>query len=136
MHLEDHRIERLPGSQGFWESEWSPDGRYIVARTLDSQALMLFEFNTRKWTELARRHVGLLQWSANGQSVYYYRITEPALMRVRLSDHSVQEIVSLKDIKNTGWAGGLWTGVTPDNAPILLRDTGTQEIYALDWQEP
>ena len=138
MHLENHRVERLPGSEGFWESEWSPDGRYVVARTLDSQALMLFDFKARQWTELVRRHIGfLLQWSADGQEVYFYRIgNEPAVMRVRIDDHSVDEVVGLKNIKNTGWAGGLWTGITPDNSPLLLRDTGTQEIYALDWQDP
>jgi hypothetical protein len=29
-----------------------------------------------------------------------------------------------------------WFGLTPDDSPLVLRDTGTQEIYALDWQEP
>ena len=24
----------------------------------------------------------------------------------------------------------------PDDSPLLLRDTGAQEIYALDWQAP
>jgi hypothetical protein len=26
--------------------------------------------------------------------------------------------------------------LAPDDSPLLLRDTGTQEIYALDWQVP
>jgi hypothetical protein len=26
--------------------------------------------------------------------------------------------------------------MAPDDSPLLLRDTGTQEIYALDWQAP
>jgi hypothetical protein len=26
--------------------------------------------------------------------------------------------------------------MAPDDSPLLLRDTGTQEIYALDWQVP
>jgi hypothetical protein len=29
---------------------------------------------------------------------------------------------------------GYWLGMAPDDSPLLLRDTGTQEIYALDWQ--
>ncbi len=55
-------------------------------------------------------------------------------MRVSVKDRSVEEVVGLKNMKNTGWAGGLWFGVTPDDAPLLLRDTGAPEIYALDWQ--
>jgi dipeptidyl aminopeptidase/acylaminoacyl peptidase len=137
MHLENNKVERLPHSEGLWESEWSPDGRYIVARTLDSHALMLFDMKTRKWAELVKSDIGWLQWSADGQEVYFHRLgKESALMRVRVSDRSVEEVVDLKSIKNTGLAGGLWIGVTPDNSPLFLRDTGTQEVYALDWQEP
>ena len=28
------------------------------------------------------------------------------------------------------------TPATPDGSPLLLRDTGTEEIYALDWKAP
>ncbi len=137
VHLENHRVERLPHSEGLWESEWSPQGQYIVARTSDSHALMLFDLKTRNWAELVKSDIGWLQWSADGQEVYFYRIAnQPALMRVRVSDRSVEEVVGLKSTDNTRWTGGPWIGVTPDNSPLLLRDTGTQEVYALDWQEP
>jgi len=26
--------------------------------------------------------------------------------------------------------------MAPDDSPLLLRDTGTQEIYTLDWEAP
>jgi hypothetical protein len=29
-----------------------------------------------------------------------------------------------------------WFGVAPDDSPIMLRDAGTQDVYALDWEEP
>ena len=57
-------------------------------------------------------------------------------MRVRITDHQVEEVVSLKDIKSTGYSGGFWVGFTPENEPLYLRDTGTEEIYALDWTAP
>ena len=57
-------------------------------------------------------------------------------MRVSLRDRSLVEIASLKDFKRGGTSGGFWFGLTPDNSPLLLRDVGTQEIYALDWQAP
>jgi hypothetical protein len=31
---------------------------------------------------------------------------------------------------------GNWTGLAPDDSPLALRDIGTQEIYALDWEAP
>ena len=29
-----------------------------------------------------------------------------------------------------------WMGLTPDGSPLLMRDTGTQEVYTLDFEEP
>jgi hypothetical protein len=29
-----------------------------------------------------------------------------------------------------------WVGLAPDDSPLLLRDTGSQDIYALDWESP
>jgi len=36
----------------------------------------------------------------------------------------------LKDFRYTGtW--GLWLGLDPTDAPLMLRDVGTSDIYAL-----
>jgi hypothetical protein len=39
-------------------------------------------------------------------------------------------IVDLNDVPTTG-TYGLWLGLDPTDAPLLLRDTGTSDIYAL-----
>ncbi len=76
-----------------------------------------------------------MNWSADGRSVFYVRRgTQPALLRVAIANRKVQEIVSLKDLRQTGFRGAIWTGLTPDDSPMFLRDIGTQEIYALDLQ--
>ena len=61
---------------------------------------------------------------------------EADLFIVRVTDHRLEEVVSLKDFRTTGWAGATWTGPALDDSPLMLRDSGTQEIYALDWQAP
>jgi len=45
----------------------------------------------------------------------------------------VEEVASLKGIRQTGRLAGLDFGLTPDGDPLVLRDVGTQEIYSLDW---
>jgi hypothetical protein len=33
------------------------------------------------------------------------------------------------------WADlGPWTGLAPDDSPLLLRDISSQEIYAIEWK--
>ena len=42
----------------------------------------------------------------------------------------VERIADLKGLKSTGTWGG-WFGLDPNDTPLLLRDAGTVEIYAL-----
>jgi len=126
----------LPGSDGFWGARLSPNGRYIVARVL-GPGLVLFDFTTQTWVQLVKGAAGFLNWSKDGQYVYYMlRGSEAAIWRVRVSDHGVEQVASLKDVRQTGWRPGVWTGLAPDDSPLVLRDIGTQEIYALDWHAP
>jgi Tol biopolymer transport system component len=53
LNLKTHQVTSLPGSEGLFSPRWSPDGRYIDASTSDAQKLMLFDFRTQKWRELA-----------------------------------------------------------------------------------
>jgi len=59
VDLASHRISTLPGSQGlFFSPRWSPDGRYILATSIGSDLLMLFDFQMQKWTELVKGVLG------------------------------------------------------------------------------
>ncbi len=137
VNLRTRRGVPLPGSEGLLLGEWSPDGRYIVARRSDHQALMLFDWRTHTWEELAKGELNWADWSRDGRYVYFERHgTQHAILRVGIDDHKVEEVVSLQNVKRTGLNGGFWFGLAPDDSPLVLRDTGTQEIYALDWHSP
>jgi Tol biopolymer transport system component len=138
VDLKTRRVKKLPGSDGLWVPRWSPDGSHVVARSADSQSLMLFDFATQKWSELARDvYVVPMNWSADGRSVYYMRRgAQPAVFRIAISDRKVEQIVSVKDFRQTGFRGAVWSGLTPDDSPLFLRDVGIEEIYALDLHAP
>jgi Tol biopolymer transport system component/predicted Ser/Thr protein kinase len=116
----------------------SPNAHYLVGASLDGQHLMLFDFATRNWSELASANIGFTQWSGDGKSVYFDTgsSTDPAIYRVRLADHKLERVASLKDFRRvvTPWIS--WSGLTPDGSPLLMRDIGTQEVYALDFEAP
>ena len=131
-----HQVSTLPGSRGLFAARWSPDGRYVAALTWDSLGLMLFDFRTQKWSQLAKVRAAFLNWSTDGQYVYFLRwLDNPAVLRIRITDRKLEQIVDLKNVPIAGNLGP-WIGLTPDDYPLLLKDTGTQDIYALDWEEP
>jgi eukaryotic-like serine/threonine-protein kinase len=127
----------LDSSEMLW-STVSRDGRYVAATSLDGQKLMLFDLTTRKWSELASGNIGFTQWSADGKYVYFDTgsSADPAVNRVRVADHKLERVASLKDFRRvvTPWIS--WSGLSPDGSPLLMRDIGSQEVYALDFEAP
>ncbi|MDQ6759203.1 MAG: hypothetical protein M3Z32_04960, partial [Acidobacteriota bacterium] len=122
-----------PGSEGMFLARWSPDGRFLAARREDHSALMLFDVQAQRWTELAKGPLNWSLWSRDSRSVYFMRENPAALMRVRLSDRAVDEVVDLTKFNSAGIG---FFSLTPDDAPLMLHNTGTEEIYALDWKPP
>jgi Tol biopolymer transport system component len=133
VNLATHKMTRLPGSAWLLIPTYSPDGRYIAVRHSDHHVIKLFDFRTQQWKELVRRELNWFNWSRDGRYVYFEQHgAEHAVMRVGLDSGKVEKVVSLQNLKRAG--ASFWFGLAPDDSPIVLRDTGTQEIYALDWK--
>jgi len=134
LDLRTHQDSPVPGSEGLFSPRWSPDGKFAAALPLDGSSLRLYDFATRKWTELAKLPINYPSWSRDSQYVYFDTLaTESAFYRVQISDRRLEKLVSLQNVRRGGTYQ--WTGLAPDGSPLLVRDVGTEEIYALDWEE-
>jgi Tol biopolymer transport system component len=137
MDLRSRQVSTLPGSEGLFSPRWSPDGRHIAAAQAGSNTLWLFDFSSRRWRQQGQVTAAFPNWSPDS-SYLIFRSTErpPILYRLRIADGSLEQITSLQGIRRTGVIGWTWVGLTPDGSPLILRDTGTEEIYALDVDLP
>jgi len=126
--LRTHKLSDLPGSRGLWTSRWSPDGRYVSALTIEGQKLMLFDFSTNEWRPTSAAHVNNPNWTNDSRFIYYDTVNERTLQRVRISDGRVEQLADLRDYPSVAaW----WSGLSPKNEPLLLRNLGSTEIYSL-----
>jgi Tol biopolymer transport system component len=136
LDLETRAASVLPGSDGLYCPRWSPDGRYIAAMTQDSQRQMLFDVATREWRELAKIPGGYGSWSRDGRYVYFVSLVpgkgEAGVWRVRVSDRKAERVVGLESLRRAT----AWFGLALDDSPLVVRDVGTRDIYALEWQTP
>jgi len=133
VHVFDLRtgaISDLPNSSGLWTARWSPDGRYISALTIEGQRLTLFNVQNKKWVATEAVNVNNPNWSTNSKEIYYDTVpSDRTLRRLRLGDGKVEQ---LADLHNFATAGPWWSGLAPDNSPILLRKVDSTEVYSLD----
>lgn len=116
----------------------SPDGQHIAAATIDGHGLMLFDFGTGQWSELLKADVGWTTWSQDSRYIYFDTgLSENrAFYRVRIADRKLERLADLKGLRRVVLFGISWSGITPDGSPLLLRDTSSQEVYALDFEAP
>ena len=138
VDVQTQKVSLLPQAAQLFSPRWSPNGKYIAAITTDWQKLVIFDRATQQWADLVSMPIGYPSWSHDGQYVYFdTTLTEdPALYRVRISDRKLERLVSLKGPQRFWGQFGPWMGLAPDDSPLIVRDTSSQEIYALDWQLP
>jgi len=135
LDLASKKLSDLPGSQALYSPRWSPDARYVSAFSADSKNLMLFDFQTQQWTTLASGSLSWLNWSHDSQFVYVLDFRgRNSVVRIRIADHQQEQVADISGFPATGHYGAA-LALTPEDAPLLLRDTGTQDVYSVDWRQ-
>jgi Tol biopolymer transport system component len=131
LDLSTRQVSTVSGSQGVFSPRWSPDGRFIAGMTA-AGGITVFDFQTRRWSLLQDGEVDYPTWSSDSKFVYFVRSlgAPPGVYRVRISSGRAERVVDLKGFHFTG-AVSLWMGLDPTDTPMLLRDTGSDDIYAL-----
>jgi Tol biopolymer transport system component/DNA-binding winged helix-turn-helix (wHTH) protein len=133
LDVATHRVTSLTGSAGLFSPRWSPDGKSIAALTGDNLALKIFDLATQRWSTLLKHEgsIGFPNWSHDGRYVYIlYLNDKPGIYRIRVTGGEAERVVDLTGFHHTGTVT-YWFGLDPDDAPLLLRDAGTEDIYAL-----
>ena len=83
------------------------------------------------WTVLHKGIIAFPAWSADSRFIYYLSyVDDPGVFRVRVATGEVERVLSLMNVPYTGTLGS-WMALDPTDAPLMLRDTGTNDIYAL-----
>jgi len=98
---------------------------------------MLFDVAKQKWSEVFEaRNVSFPVWSKDGAYLYLLSWPEkPSILRVRVSDLKIERVADLRDFRPTGYWDD-WMGLDANDTPLLLRDTGLQDVYGMEVGEP
>ena len=138
--LRTAKVSVIPSSSGTVGAMWVTQDTFVAA-SMDSRGsqtgFRAFDFKTQKWTDLASISVSEMMISPDRNYLYFTTAgAETKVMRLRFADRKIETITSLKDFHRAIEFGGSPINVAPDGSPIFTRDTGYQEIYALNVKWP
>jgi len=142
VHIFDigtQRLSTIPHSEGLWTARWSPSGRYLAALTRDDEKLMLYDFQTQKWTLLDGGFIGdNPAWSHDGRYLYYLKpyAKPPAIMRLRVPGGKPECVADLSILDRQRGNFTQWSGLALGDIPLLIRRDDNNEIYAYDLKLP
>ncbi len=138
--ITDLRTGKSSAISGFGSSVLWPTQDILIGLNEKFTSLLAFNLKTRQSTRLTPDLPYTIEhWMLSPDGKYMYFSTagaESKAMRVRIADHQVETITSLKDFHRVVNNENTQIDVAPDGSPIFTRDTGYQEIYALNIKWP
>jgi DNA-binding winged helix-turn-helix (wHTH) protein/WD40 repeat protein len=136
LDLPSQRIDAVPGSTGVFSPRWSPDGRYIAALTRDASKLEIFDLKMQRWMMLvADGGERFPSFSRDSRFIYFLRAgRDQGVFRIPVTGGKPERVADLRDFHLTG-VYGFSMSLDPTDAPMVLRDAGSDDIYALTLEE-
>jgi Tol biopolymer transport system component len=132
LDLANRQVAPVPGSVKLWSPRWSPDGKYIAAIS-EVRGLKVVDVATQRWSTLpVSKIMGYPAWSSDSKYTYFLCIDngDRGVYRIRVTGGKAERVADLKDWHITGYFT-YWMALDPTDSLMLLRDVGTDDIYAL-----
>ena len=139
VNLRSHARSSIPESKDKDYVRWSPDGRYLAARSSNEKALFIFDFQTQQWRQLATaQYIPRHEWDANSRDLYFQDALSPSqtIFRIDVSNGKIEPIFDFRQLLAQGAAQCTFEGRSPDGSYLASIRRSVSSIYSLDVQLP
>jgi len=140
LDLKTRKTTKLPGSEGLTYPRSLFGSRYLSAVSEDQKKVMLFDFQTHDWKEIASggKSFYYLESAQDGKYLYFQDSLEAGqpLYRVHAGDWKLERVMSFESLLQNGVLRCRFVGLTPDGSPMVLATRGGGDIYELDLDLP
>jgi Tol biopolymer transport system component/DNA-binding winged helix-turn-helix (wHTH) protein len=137
LNLETKKITEIPGSSGLFSPRLSPDGRYLVAMSLDQHSLLLLDRTTGNWTTLTKHGVGDPTWSHDGRYVYFQDFLEDGkpIYRIAIPSGQQESVATIENLRPVAATDYRLIGLAPGDLPVVTARTPVVNLYSVDLNE-
>jgi len=136
LELKTNRVTELPGSEDLGPPSWSPDGRYVAAQSGDFRKLMLFDFRSHKWTDLAHgAFINAPQWTHDSRFIVYQDAAageDQFIYRIPAAGGKAEEIAGRKNLLRADVNRFRLVSLDPNDQPVAVVIRRNADVYGLD----
>jgi len=130
-----HQAQKIPGSEGYWKSRWSPDGKYLVSVTSNNKTIGVFEWSSQKWTVIVHGNVlSPVAWSNDSRFVFYQDILkkDEPVRRFNITTGPSERIVDCRSLLDGSVQRCGFEAVMPDGSVVLRLTCGDHDVFSLE----
>jgi hypothetical protein len=95
---------------------------------------MLYDVAAQTWKTLAVTSAADPVWAADGKAIYIHAYMDPTepICRIGVPDGRIEVIASLKNLPAGTIARYFFSGIAPDNSPLVHDETDSSNLYTMD----
>lgn len=133
MDLATRKVVTAPASEDLCCANWIAHDKRLLASSADRHHLVRYDPANGARTDV---YSGAFQYFASSRDGRYVYLdtgigAHPAIYRVSIAGGEPERVADLEEVRRTYGLFGLWMDLAPDDSPMVLRNTSSQQIYAL-----
>jgi Tol biopolymer transport system component/DNA-binding winged helix-turn-helix (wHTH) protein len=130
-------VTEVPGSDGFFSPRWSPDGRYIVALSLDQRHVMLYDVAAKTWRPLPVLSGADPVWAPDSKAVLLHGALNSAqpIDSISIPEGKVTELAELANHPATSAVDYVFCGIDAEGTPLIRVRSYTGDLFSVNLQK-
>src|SRR6201987_2469638 len=140
IDLHSHKLSEIAGSEDMLTPSVSPDGKFLSALHTAAQQLSIYDFGSANWSNLSSTTGYRPAWTRDSSALYLIT-RQGELQRYRSATWKLESVVKMPDslpgfgLANLSLQGLAVLSIGLDGAPLVARDQGSSQIYAIKWEK-
>jgi Tol biopolymer transport system component len=136
LDLRTKQISLLPGAGNLMQSICSRQGDVLAWQETPKPTYRILRHGRTEWEDVDSHSLAYPNWTRDGEAIIGLKLEGQRVERFDLKTPQWTTVVNLAETPLVMSDYGSWMGLSADDSPVIMRERGTRDLYALDWETP
>jgi hypothetical protein len=137
LDLRTKQLSRVPGTEKLQNPKCSRQGHLLAREPGADRRMQVLWRGRENWVPVETRGpFAYPNWTRDGKAIIGLTLPGQTVDRFDFTTRRWTTLVDLSDTPLVAEWGAPWVGLAADDSPLVIRDRGTRELYAFDFEAP